>query len=332
MIRFHNAKNQDGHIVQINEVTNENRAKHYYCVGCGGEMSAVLGDKRDHHFRHKEAHCSWESYLHKLGKLRLKERFELRKEFVVQYQVEYYCNKTKGCRLEKVYHDAQNCNRNELVSIDLKKVYDTCEEEVFYKEYKADLMLSSKEHPEREPLFLEIHVTNLCSPNKLASGIKIIEIDIEKEEDVSKPIKESPSIRFYNFDKCIETKRPLDRFWVANDKEGILRGYCACDGLNCKDVNDNHREDSLYELAIPSEVGNSRGEKPNLYLLGMTKAISEGINVQHCALCKSSLLCTMDESIEAAHCPNYSCSQFRVSSESSKYRNLIYWEWKPKMF
>ena len=80
MIRFHNAKNQDGHIVQINEVTNENRAKHYYCVGCGGEMSAVLGDKRDHHFRHKEAHCSWESYLHKLGKLRLKERFELRKE------------------------------------------------------------------------------------------------------------------------------------------------------------------------------------------------------------------------------------------------------------
>ena len=36
----------------------------YYCVGCGGEMSAVLGDKREHHFRHKEAHCSWESYLH----------------------------------------------------------------------------------------------------------------------------------------------------------------------------------------------------------------------------------------------------------------------------
>ena len=64
MIKFHNATGTDGHIIHIDEVTKENRAEHYYCVGCGGEMSAVLGDKREHHFRHKEAHCSWESYLH----------------------------------------------------------------------------------------------------------------------------------------------------------------------------------------------------------------------------------------------------------------------------
>lgn len=359
MIQFHNATDIDGHIVHINEVTKENRAGHYYCVGCGGEMSAVLGDKREHHFRHKEAHCSWESYLHKLGKMRLKQRFESEKEFVAQYQVEYYCDKTKGCRLERIYHDIQNCNRREWISVDLKKEYDTCEEEVFYKGYKADLMLSSKAHPEREPLFLEIHVTNLCSPSKLASGIKIIEIDIEKEEDVLKLIVESPLIRFYNFEKSIETKRPLDRFWVANDNEGTIRGYCAFDGLNCKDANDNHHEDALYELAIPSEVGNNRGEKPNLYKLGMTKAVSEGIDVRHCAFCKRYLRCKItynvekvdantgkkeivpdwgyvfnmpeefiDKVLQAAQCPDYSCNKSYVSSESDKVGNLICWEWK----
>jgi len=222
MIQFHNAKDIDEHVVHINEVTKDNRAEHYYCLGCGGEMSPVLGNKREHHFRHKEAHCSWESYLHILGKKRLKERFESQQDFVVQYQIEYHCNKVENCRLENIYHDVQNCNRRELISVDLKKEYDTCEEEVYYKGYKADLKLSSKEHPEREPLFLEIHVTNACSPDKLASGVKIIEIDIESEEDVLKPIIESPSIRFYNFKRFFETKRPLDRFWIAKDERGFL--------------------------------------------------------------------------------------------------------------
>ena len=47
MITFHNATDADGHIIHIDEVTRENRVEHYYCVGCGEEMSAVLGDKRE---------------------------------------------------------------------------------------------------------------------------------------------------------------------------------------------------------------------------------------------------------------------------------------------
>ena len=132
MIKFHNATGTDGHIIHIDEVTKENRAEHYYCVGCGGEMSAVLGDKREHHFRHKEAHCSWESYLHKLGKMRLKQRFDTQKEFVIKYYVEHHCDKAKGCKLEQLYRD-KKCNCRELIAIDLKKLFDTCEEEVTYK-------------------------------------------------------------------------------------------------------------------------------------------------------------------------------------------------------
>lgn len=375
MITFHNATDTDGRIIHIDEVTKENRAEHYYCVGCGGEMSAVLGDKREHHFRHKEAHCSWESYLHKLGKMRLKQRFDTQKEFVIKYYVEHHCDKSKGCKLEPIYRD-KKCNRRELIAIDLKKLFDTCEEEVTYKGFRADLMLSSKEHPEREPIFLEISVTHDCEPEKLASGIQIIELKIADEKDVLRPLVEEdslfgrtnpenpydfnalPPIRFFNFKRKFETARPLERFWVAPDDNGVLRGNCTQDNLNCRNVTGNHREDSLYEVAIPSEVVvNNR--KPNLYEFGMTKAVNAGIDVRHCGICDKHGRCVlnyneevedkrtggkrvvprriwmhqipdnkMDKVAQASGCKNYSHNRFFVYQVLNNLRSLPYWEWK----
>ena len=312
MIKFHNAIGTDGHIIHIDEVTKENRAEHYYCVGCGGEMSVVLGDKREHHFRHKEAHCSWESYLHKLGKMRLKQRFDTQKEFVIKYYVEHHCDKAKGCKLEQIYRD-KKCNCRELIAIDLKKLFDTCEEEVIYKGYRADLMLSSKEHPEREPIFLEISVTHDCEAEKLASGIHIIELKIADEKDVLRPLIEEdslfgrvnpeqpydlPPIRFFNFKRKFETARPLERFWVAKDDKGVLRGNCTQDDLTCRNVESNHRQDSVYEVAIPSEVLIDNC-KPNLYEFGMMKAISAGIDVKHCGICdKYQCILNYNEEVE----------------------------------
>ena len=375
MITFHNAIDADGHIVHIDEVTRENRAEHYYCVGCGEEMSAVLGDKREHHFRHKEAHCSWESYLHKLGKMRLKERFDTQKEFIIKYYVEYRCDKSKGCKLEPIYKD-QKCNRREQVAIDLKKLFDTCEEEVTYKGYRADLMLSNKEHPEREPIFLEISVTHDCEPEKLSSGIQIIELKIVDEKDVLRPLVEEDSLfgrsnpqqpydfntlpptRFFNFKRIFETARPLERFWVAPDDKGILRGYFTQDKLTCRNVNDNHREDSLYEVAIPSEVLVNNC-KPNLYEFGMMKAIQSGIDVRHCDICDKRIRCFLtfneefkdektgeqknilrripmtrindqrfDKVAQAGGCKNYAHNRFFVYNVLNNYRVLPNWEWK----
>ncbi|SDO54725.1 hypothetical protein SAMN04487900_12543 [Prevotella communis] len=314
MIQFHNATDIDGHIVHINEVTKENRAGHYYCVGCGGEMSAVLGDKREHHFRHKEAHCSWESYLHKLGKLRLKERFESQKEFIIKYYVEHHCDMSKGCKLEPIYKN-QKCNRRELISLDLKKIYDTCEEEVTYKGYRADLMLSSSEHPEFEPIFLEISVTHDCEPEKLSSGIQIIEMKIGDEKDVLRPLVEEdspygrsnpehpydfnamPPIRFFNFKRIYQTARPLERFWISKDDKGILRGNCIQDNLTCRNVGENHLDTAIFEVAIPAEVL-YRNQKPNLYEFGMMKAINAGIDVRHCAICKEHNICILNYNVE----------------------------------
>lgn len=375
MITFHNATDTDGHIIHIDKVTKDNRAEHYYCVGCGGEMSAVLGDKREHHFRHKEAHCSWESYLHKLGKMRLKQRFETQKEFVIKYYVEHYCDKSKDCKLESIYKD-KKCNCRELITLDLKKLFDTCEEEVTYKGYRADLMLSSKEHPEHEPIFLEISVTHDCEPEKVALGIQIIELKIADEKDVMRPLVEEdslfgrtnpenpydfnalPPIRFFNFKRKFETARPLERFWVSQDENGVLRGNYVQDNLNCRNVTDNHREDSIYEVAIPSEVVVNHC-KPNLYEFGMMKAINAGIDVRHCGICDKHSRCVlnyneevedkktgekrvvprqiwmhripdnkMDKVAQASGCKNYSHNRFFVYQVLNNLRSLPCWEWK----
>lgn len=311
MRKFHYATDLDCHLIHIDELTKDNLADHYYCVGCGKEMIPVLGNIRDHHFRHKETACSQESYLHKLCKRKLKERFDSQKEFIIKYYVDYHCNKTEGCKLAPLYKN-QECNRKELLEVDLKKLYDTCEEEVMYKGYRADLMLSNKEHPEQEPIFFEISVKHDCEPEKLQSDIQIIEMDIIEEADVFRPLIEDipdypydpqslPPIRFYNFMRDIKTTRPLDRFWIVKDDYGILRGYCAQDNLNCRNVENNHREGSIYEIAIPSEVLiNNR--KPNLYEYGMTKAIQAGIDVKHCDLCNKYGHCLLNynEEVEDA--------------------------------
>ena len=299
MITFHNAKDMDDRIVHINDVTKENKSNHYYCIGCGGEMSAVLGDKREHHFRHKEAHCSWESYLHKLGKLRLKQLFDTQESFKIKYIAEYHCEKADDCKL--AYDN--KCKRFDFNEVDLKRYFDTCEEEVTYKGFRADLMLSSKEHPERKPIFLEISVTHDCEPQKIASGIRIIELKITNENDVWRPINERkcclgtenaeqfpyqgvelPPIRFYNFKRHLERTTPLDRFWIEKDKDGILRGYVEKGNLSCRDIDTNHKEHSIYEITAPSEEI-IKNKVLDFSFFGFLEAIWAGVKIKHCQFC-----------------------------------------------
>lgn len=355
MRKYHYAIDQDDHLIHIDEVTSEDRDNnHYYCVGCGEEMSPVLGNIRDHHFRHKKVHCSRESYLHKLCKRKLKERFDSQKEFIIKYCVDFYCNKSEGCKLAPLYKD-QECNRKELLEVDLKKLYDTCEEEVMYKGYRADLMLSNKEYPEQEPIFFEIFVSNDCEQGKLESGIQIIEMKIIEEDDVLRPLIEDcsfckrpnpnnpydpqslPPIRFYNFKRYFKTTRPLDRFWLVKDDHGLLRGYCAQDNLNCRDVKSNHHEGSIYEIAIPSEVLINK-RKPNIYEFGMIKAHKAGLDVRHCGLCNKYNHCQIllsrinepnfDIVAHASECQFYTYNNRFFEYVLYDMRNLPFWEWK----
>lgn len=90
--------------------------------------------------------------MHKLGKKKLKERFDTQKDFIISYYVERTCTKATDCKLARRY-SRELCNKRILHTVNLKELYDTCEEEVTYNGFRADLMLSHSEHPERKPVF-----------------------------------------------------------------------------------------------------------------------------------------------------------------------------------
>src|SRR5690606_10178063 len=108
--------------------------------------------------------CSWESYLHQLGKVLLKQRFDSAQEFPVRYYVRNGCPNFDACKLRED-HAWQRCPPVELRTIDLKQYYDTCEVEATYKGFRADLMLTHSEDLERAPVFLEIAVSHCCEEN-----------------------------------------------------------------------------------------------------------------------------------------------------------------------
>ena len=215
MILHHIAKNKEGVTVDIQDVSEQNRKEGYYCVVCGNEMIPVLGNEREHHFRHKEdCNCNPETYLHKYAKYYIKKLFDKSKEFYISREVPERCCKYDNCEYRKDNYQIQSgyidCKVYKQKSYNIKEYYDTCELESEYKGFIADIKVYSKKHPERKPIFIEIAITHKCEEEKLKSGIRIIEIEIPKISDDLSEIdneltetkrrnKNQININFYNF-------------------------------------------------------------------------------------------------------------------------------------
>ncbi len=208
---------EDGKPISINEITKETRHKsHYFCYGCGAELFPVLGDKKEHHFRHeKDNICDPDKYLHEFAKATLKKRFDESETFIVQYYAKQICKFADKCDLYKQYGWTE-CKHEGLYDVDLKKYYDTCTPEKGYyqdlpagkKKYIADLKLTNSQEPERAPISLEVWVTHECTEDKKQNGGRIIEIKINCEKDANRPIIENDDeplpIHFYNFKNPVE--------------------------------------------------------------------------------------------------------------------------------
>ena len=298
------AVDEKGNTVFIKDVTLETRHNKFYCKNCGGEMIPVLGEVREKHFRHKveTPSCSYESYIHKIGKEKLKERFYAQETFPITYFIEYNCTKTDACKFKDKLSNLK-CNKREKRTIDLKQIYNTCEEEKTYKGFRADLMLSHSEHPEREPLFIEIAFTHDCTEGKLASGIQIIEVKVSDDHNFDMPFDEqdvmfmdftannpysfsiAPPVRFYNFHRHEKFSIPLSRFFVAKNREGQIEGFEYPKNTNCQEFDFEHIPIVDYELVVSEEIMEQE-QRTNFYAFGMAMAINKGYRVKHCVLCK----------------------------------------------
>ena len=287
-IKYHYAKNENGEIVDISDVTEEYRKEHrFFCISCGEEMIAKMGKIKVKHFAHKvdTQNCNSETYLHKLTKLRLKEKFYSDNPFEVAYWVDIHCSKEKSC----IFYKKDVCRKKELRIYDLKKYYDVCEEERREDKFIGDLKITSSTNPNLPPILIEVCVTHECTLDKKESGIKIIEVYIRDEDEIlillSNGITESKDdkCKFYGF------KRDVDSHLTNERDNNIWRYSLYKSGLSyvsknssCSEYDRKNNHNAILEI----NIDNNRCVVSSIYDIGDVISLSLGYNVKTCRLCK----------------------------------------------
>lgn len=182
-IKYHFALEVD-EVIPIEKVDKDERHAHTYtCIGCGAEMIARIGQHNVPHFAHKVKggeNCSGETYLHKLAKRLIREKFESPEPLNIKYHRIGTCSNIKTCPF---------CKNEECVVIqpevyNLKKYYNSCQEENPINGFIADILLTHSAFPERDPVLIEVQFTHKSTVEKLQSGLRIIEIKVSSEDNI----------------------------------------------------------------------------------------------------------------------------------------------------
>lgn len=189
------AQDENGNLINIKDISPENRYEHVYtCPGCKQEMRPRLGLKNAHCFYHFNSDaCGIESYIHQVGKILLIKRFyDPSYSFIIKYEQDVQCYTYSHCTYKntETYLPCVHDIPKSIMSVDLKKYYDTAEIEKEHKDnqgktYRADVMLTNKEAQNRPPFFIEICFKHPCTEDKISSGIKIMEIKIESVQELN---------------------------------------------------------------------------------------------------------------------------------------------------
>ena len=286
-IKYQHAYDEDGNLVSINDYTKETSKMHVFkCIGCGNELlPRAIGSKyRKAHFYHKNlVECSGETYIHKLGKLFIKKKFDESDQFLVSYRVSKECC-AEDCRLRNIY-----CKQDYIeLTLDLKQYYDTCTEECEIDGFIADLLLTNSKNTNLPPILIEICVTHSCTEEKRDSGLRIIEVTIKKEQELNDIftnevlLERNLSSSKKNSIEFISFKRNLKEQMVSPIYRFIFNPLHKEDGyitkIDCKSANYKILKDSEVELNL---VGNMRyGTQIALQWMTIHK------NLRQCKLCK----------------------------------------------
>lgn len=232
-------------------------------------MVANLGTKKAWYFSHKaDTACDGESYLHKLAKHRIREKFSSSDSFPITFVRNVPCNQQDKC----IFFNNPECQiRNVPIPFDLKKWYDTCQEEITVGEFRPDLLLTCSTKPDREPIFIEVYVTHPSEDAKIYSKYKIIEtMQIESEDDIESIINnkflEDKNCLTINFNPVFPSLRgapiPITRFVLF--KNGAALIYKELDyEVFCNKLNEKIEPNSVCELNMKGVGIEIWGENAN---------------------------------------------------------------------
>jgi len=162
------------------------------CPGCGRPVRPRLGEKRVRHFYHSEEDrsfsCSGESYLHQAGKKALAEAVEA----LIREGRPLTLLHPMGVRHVTLSWDHHVLReRHEPAERSLP----TAGAEVRVERGEIGFVADVRMQNGAFVLFLEVAVTHPCSPEKIASGLPILEFVITSEEDIERMVWEVRSGR-----------------------------------------------------------------------------------------------------------------------------------------
>ena len=317
-IKYSYCIDENDNLIHINTLTNETRHAHKWrCLQCGQEMVANLGTKKAWYFSHKaDTACNRESYLHKLAKRRIREKFLSSDSFPITFVRNIPCNQQYKC----IFFNNSECQvRNVSIPFDLKKWYDTCQEEITVGEFRPDLLLTCSTKPNRKPLFVEIYVNHPSEETKRNSKHKIIETTQIKSEDdieniikngfIEDPIKpenyleriinnesvEGDNCMTINFNPPLPPKRkddvPITRFVLfKNGKARIYKDLyykVFCNKLNEKVEQFSDCELNMKDVGIEIKGENANDKILDFYESGLIYLVKKkNWLIKNCFICK----------------------------------------------
>ncbi len=289
------ANNSSGDLINVSTAQ---RNEKYFCPICGELMNPHMGKVRRWHFVHKNVgNCSYESYLHKLAKIRIRQAFLSSEHFFLSYNAKAICS------YDCPFVGSSKCVGEKHVEFDLRRYYDTCEIEATYNQYRADLLLTSSTKPKLDPVLIEIMVTHKCTEDKIKDGVRIIEISVQSEEQINNIVNNCKlnavrdnhynyrylndrNITLYNFNKE-ESFDPVGRFDEYEDyfsqKNTIvfwLNNQGQFNSFNCH----------CYEVStkLPPNVHYYITERATPFKTIFQEFSKRGVKIRNCFLCKFS--------------------------------------------
>lgn len=210
------AIDSNGDLVRIDKVA-KGLACNCYCPSCKEKLVAKNGGmKRNHHFAHAsgvDCEGAYETMLHKLAKLKIREAFYSKDKFNIKFEYRSYCPQIKTCK----YIRYNECYESSQKTFNLKEFYDSCEQELPYDSInrRSDLKIFSSKNPKLAPIYIEFFVTHASDSNKLHCGGKIIETKLETEDDIQSIVDNG----------FIESKRLIDRENSSSDYKTTFWGF-----------------------------------------------------------------------------------------------------------
>lgn len=271
-------------------ISNAIKGEYYKCPFCDAPLIIKEGKIKAKHFSHRagSTSCTYESYLHSLAKRRIAEWFNSERVFEISILTKRRCEKFDNCLWQHdEYTSSYFCEEESFRKFSIKQYYDEITPEIMYKGFRADLLLSSR-NTAYEPVFIEICINHPCEQQKIDSGIRIIEINLQTERELDSIVQAGilqehiGQVSFYNFQRIAEQKitegMKLNKFILLKS----MNGFCVTNQVDCRSYIQRHPS-AIFEITY-DYLASKTYVHP--FIFGWTMAYKYNSNARNCFLCK----------------------------------------------